>query len=54
LLGYLAGHVFHQHFDQVELLVKTIGWGGFAIVLIIAASMLVLYRRRRAHHHEGV
>ena len=49
LLGYLAGHVFHQHFDQVELLVKTIGWGGLAIMMLIAAGMLIFYRRCRAH-----
>jgi len=53
LLGYLAGHVFHEHFDQVELLVKTIGWGGLAIVMVTAASAFILYRRRRAHREEA-
>lgn len=52
LLGYLAGHVFHEHFDQVELLMKTIGWGGLAIVMLTAASAFILYRRRRAHREE--
>jgi len=48
LLGYLAGHVFHQHFDQVALLVKTIGWGGLAVVVVIGACTLIVYRRRQA------
>ena len=52
LLGYLAGHVFHQHFDQVELLVKTIGWSGAAIVLVIAIGTLLFSRRRRARHKD--
>jgi membrane protein DedA with SNARE-associated domain len=49
LLGYLAGHVFHQHFHQVELLVKFIGWGGTAIALVITAGAFFLYRRYRVH-----
>ncbi len=49
LLGYLAGHVFHQHFHQVEWLVKIIGWGGTAIVLVITAGAVFTYRRHRAH-----
>ncbi|SRR5258708_1324179 len=53
LLGYLAGHVFHEHFDQVERLVKIIGWGGLVIVIVIAASAFILYRRRRAHREEA-
>lgn len=53
LLGYLAGHVFHQQFDQVERLVKTIGWGGLAIMLVIAAGTLILYRIRRAHRKNA-
>jgi membrane protein DedA with SNARE-associated domain len=48
LLGYLAGHVFHQHFEEVALLVKTIGWGGLAIVVVIGAGTLIVYRRRQA------
>lgn len=54
LLGYLAGHVFHQHFDQVERLVKIIGWGGLAITIVIAAGTLMLYRRRRRTHCKPV
>jgi membrane protein DedA with SNARE-associated domain len=52
LLGYLAGHVFHQHFDQVERLVKIIGWGGLAIVIVIAAGAFFLYRIRRGHRES--
>lgn len=47
LLGYLAGHVFHQHFEQVDLLVKTIGWGGLAIVVVIGAGAVFFYRRSK-------
>ena len=53
LLGYLAGHVFHQHFDQVELLVKTIGWSGSVIVLVIAIGMFFVYRKHRAHGKDA-
>jgi membrane protein DedA with SNARE-associated domain len=48
LLGFLAGRVFHQHFDQVEGLVRNIGWTGLGISLALIVSMIIFIRLRRA------
>jgi membrane protein DedA with SNARE-associated domain len=52
LLGYLAGHVFHEHFDQVEHLVHTIGWVGLALVGLLILGVVVLYYVRRARNRQ--
>jgi membrane protein DedA with SNARE-associated domain len=48
LLGYIAGHYFHQHFDQVEGLARTIGWLGFAMVALFIIVAIVFVKRRIA------
>lgn len=48
LLGYIAGHYFHQHFDQVEKLASTIGWLGFVLVALIVIGAIILVKRRIA------
>jgi membrane protein DedA with SNARE-associated domain len=49
LLGYVAGHYFHDHFDQVERIARTIGWTGCGLVVlsIIVAVVLVKVRLAR-------
>lgn len=56
VLGYIAGHYFHDHFDLVERAVKTIGWLGLAvfvlsIVLTVVFVKLRLARRARQAEH---
>ncbi|GHO50078.1 DedA family protein [Ktedonospora formicarum] len=51
-LGYLAGTFFKDHFDQVEHLVKFVGWGGLALVAVIVLVAFIVVRRRRARQIE--
>ena len=46
LLGYIAGHYFHQHFDMVEGLVRTAGWTGFVVVVLITIGVIIFVQRR--------
>lgn len=48
LLGYIAGHYFHEHFDQVEQLSGTIGWFGFVLVALITIGAIIFVKRRIA------
>src|SRR5215470_6346011 len=48
LLGFFAGRLFHDHFDQVELLVRTIGWTGLGICIVLAIAAYITFRIRRA------
>ena len=48
LLGYIAGHYLHQHFDQVESVARTIGWLGLGVVVVIMLGAIFLIRRRIA------
>src|SRR5262249_54973070 len=48
LLGFFAGRLFHDHFDQVELLVRTIGWTGLGICIALAIGAYITFRIRRA------
>lgn len=49
LLGYFAGSVFQQHFDQVVHLVRMLGWASLGLVLLGAALAFVLVRLRRRY-----
>ncbi|GLV54849.1 membrane protein [Dictyobacter sp. S3.2.2.5] len=49
LLGYIAGHYFHEHFDQVESMARTVGWVGFAIAIIITVAAVIFVKKRIAH-----
>ena len=46
LLGYLAGHIFHQHFDQIEHFAHVVGWTGLGIVFVFILVVLVFYLLR--------
>ena len=46
LLGYMAGRVFHEHFDQVDRLAKTLGWAGFVIAALITIGVVLFVRAR--------
>ena len=48
LLGFFAGRVLHDHFDQVELLVRMIGWAGLGICVALIIGAVVIFRIRRA------
>jgi membrane protein DedA with SNARE-associated domain len=48
LLGFFAGRLLHDHFDQVELLVRMIGWAGLGICVVLVISAYVIFRIRRA------
>ena len=53
ILGYVAGRVFHDHFDQVQHLASVIGWFGLAsFILIIAVAFLLLRWRRHRRSAE--
>ncbi|WP_149401708.1 DedA family protein [Dictyobacter arantiisoli] len=45
LLGYIAGYYFHEHFDQVDHLAKTLGWLGLAIGVLITITTIFFVRR---------
>ncbi|GHO61108.1 DedA family protein [Ktedonobacter robiniae] len=51
-LGYLSGIFFQDHFDQVEHLVKLIGWGGLGAVIVLVLGALLFLRLRRARQPE--
>ncbi len=50
LLGYFAGRTFHDHFDQVERIAKTIGWAGLGIFVLVGACAFLVLRIRQARH----
>jgi membrane protein DedA with SNARE-associated domain len=47
LLGFIAGHFFHDKFAQVERLAATLGWFGTALFIIAVLAIIVLIRLRR-------
>lgn len=49
LLGYVAGRYFHEHFDQVEAVARTVGWAGFAIAVVITIGVVIFVKKRIAH-----
>ncbi len=46
LLGYVAGRVFHEHFDQVEQLAHTLGWIGLVLAILVSVALFLFVRRR--------
>jgi membrane protein DedA with SNARE-associated domain len=52
LLGFFAGRVFHDHFDQVELLARTVGWIGLGICVVIGIGAFIVYRVRRVREQR--
>jgi membrane protein DedA with SNARE-associated domain len=48
LLGYVAGRYFHDHFDQVERVARTIGWVGFGLVVLAIIVAVVVVKVRLA------
>ncbi|GHO77441.1 hypothetical protein KSD_52120 [Ktedonobacter sp. SOSP1-85] len=51
-LGYLGGIFFQDHFDQVEQVVKLIGWGGLGAVIVLVLGTLLFLRLRRTRQQE--
>jgi membrane protein DedA with SNARE-associated domain len=51
LLGYEAGHLFHDNFDAVQRIARDIGWGGIIIIAAIIVVAFIIFRVRRAHEH---
>jgi hypothetical protein len=47
LLGFIAGHFFHDNFAQVERLATTLGWFGTALSIFAALAIIFLIRLRR-------
>lgn len=52
LLGYTAGRVFHEHFDQVERLARTLGWLGFGIAALSIIAIVIFVRLRLKRSSE--
>lgn len=50
LLGYITGRYFHDHFSQVEWVVKTIGWVGLALIVIAVIVVAIVFRVRYVRH----
>ena len=48
LLGFFAGRLLHDHFDQVDLVMKMTGWVGLGICIALAISAYIIFRIRRA------
>jgi membrane protein DedA with SNARE-associated domain len=53
LFGYIAGRIFHEHFDQVEHLVRLLGWGGLALFIAVLVAAFLLIRWRRRQHEQA-
>lgn len=53
-LGFFAGHVFHENFDAVEHLAKTISWTGAAVIVAVVIIVFIIFRLRRRHSREEV
>lgn len=49
LLGYIAGRYFHEHFDQVAWVARTIGWVGLALIIVGVVSAVAIVKLRRVH-----
>ena len=47
LLGFFAGRLLHDHFDQVEFFARMIGWVGLALCIALAIATFVFFRIRR-------
>lgn len=49
LLGFYAGHFFHNNFARVEQLANTLGWAtaGLIVIVVIALVLLVRWRSQR-------
>lgn len=48
LLGFFAGRFFHEHFDQLEFLVRMIGVVGLGLCIGLAVGTFIIFRIRRA------
>lgn len=53
LLGYEAGHLFHDNFDAVQRIARDIGWVGIIIIAAIIIAAIIIFRVRRAHEPAG-
>lgn len=53
LLGYEAGHLFHDNFDAVQRIARDIGWVGIIIIVAIIIVAYIIFRVRLAHEHTG-
>lgn len=51
LIGYEAGHLFHDNFDAVQRIARDIGWIGIIIIAAIIIAAYIIFRVRRAHEH---
>jgi membrane protein DedA with SNARE-associated domain len=50
LLGYYAGHIFHDNFAEIEHLASVLGWAGAAIIAAIVVTFIAFFyaRHRRS------
>jgi membrane protein DedA with SNARE-associated domain len=47
-LGFFAGRLLHDHFDQVELAARMVGWVGLALCVLLIVATFIFFRIRRA------
>lgn len=53
LLGYFAGRLFHDNFDQVQHLADILGWAaGGAIVAVVVGIVLFIWLYRKRKHRK--
>lgn len=53
LLGYEAGHLFHDNFDAVQRIARDISWVGIIIIAVIIIAAYIIFRVRRAREHAN-
>jgi membrane protein DedA with SNARE-associated domain len=46
-LGFFAGRIFHDNFDAVERLARTISWAGAGLIVAAAIVAYIVFRVRR-------
>jgi membrane protein DedA with SNARE-associated domain len=46
-IGYVAGRVFHDNFNQVEHIARTVSWVGAGVILAAVIAIFFIFRWRR-------
>ncbi len=53
ILGYVAGRLFHDNFNEVEHLARIIGWTGAGIIIAVVLAIIIVFRIRRARRSRS-
>lgn len=52
-LGFFAGRIFHENFDAVDRLARTISWVGVGIVVVLIVGIYLFFRVRRSRRRRA-